>query len=480
MLGKDVAHRGGRSAGEQRQFRQYAWELLAAVCSPETADEDIQRLVASGQARFVNPLDLKRLGLTDYLNVIPAENMRVWNDLQAGRIRLVIEPFMGKWNQFRGFLRRDAIDPVLRQGGQTFDLAAALNNLDREANTGTMFARPRATLDCYRPVARAIAVAVAVVLGLFTWIIIRTPRPSAGSHASVHRGWTPWIMLVPALITIAVWGYYPLLLGLIMAFQDYKIVGASAFVGLDNFISMALNPDFSHYIWTSLRFVLWNFGLAFFTPIALALTLAEIPRLKVFFRTLFFLPQMTSGIVVSLLWLTMFDAGPQGTLNRVLRLLFGWAGFTSLDWLGNPRTVMACVILPVVWAGAGIGSLIYLAALKSIPEELYDAASVDGAGIWRRLRHITLPVIAPLILISFVGTFIATFQAMANILLLTAGGPGKETMVMALAIWEEAYVNLRFSVATSYAWILGAMLIGATYVQMRLLRRVEFRAATEN
>jgi hypothetical protein len=101
MLGKDVAHRGGRSAGEQRQFRQYAWELLAAVCSPETADEDIQRLVASGQARFVNPLDLKRLGLTDYLNVIPAENMRVWNDLQAGRIRLVIEPFMGKWNQFR-------------------------------------------------------------------------------------------------------------------------------------------------------------------------------------------------------------------------------------------------------------------------------------------------------------------------------------------------------------------------------------------
>jgi ABC-type sugar transport system permease subunit len=94
-----------------------------------------------------------------------------------------------------------------------------------------------------------------------------------------------------------------------------------------------------------------------------------------------------------------------------------------------------------------------------------------------KFRHITLPTILPLILINFVGAFIATFQTMGNIFLLTFGGPGKETMVMGLAIWQEAYVNLRFSIATSYAWILGGILIGFMVLQLRLLRQVDFRQA---
>jgi multiple sugar transport system permease protein len=204
-----------------------------------------------------------------------------------------------------------------------------------------------------------------------------------------------------------------------------------------------------------------------------------VPRLKVFFRTLFFLPQMTSGLVVTLMWKEMFMGTSQGTINRFLSWLFGLVGMTfdKVDWLGNPHTVMACVIIPGVWASAGISSLIYLAALKSVPEELYEAASIDGAGMRRKLWNITLPTIIPLIMINFVGAFIATFQTMGNIFLLTFGGPGKETMVMGMAIWQEAYVNLRFSLATSYAWILGSILIGFTYLQLRILRRVDFRRA---
>ncbi|MEI6501646.1 MAG: sugar ABC transporter permease, partial [Armatimonadota bacterium] len=148
-----------------------------------------------------------------------------------------------------------------------------------------------------------------------------------------------------------------------------------------------------------------------------------------------------------------------------------------IDWLGNPHTVMACVIIPSVWAASGIGSLIYLAALKSVPEELYEAANLDGATILGRIRHITIPTILPLVMINFVGAFIGTFQSMGQIFLLTFGGPGKETMVMGMAIWQEAYVNMRFSLATSYAWILGSILIGFTYMQLRILRRVDFRQA---
>lgn len=477
MMGKDVLRRGGRTARERKAYRDWVWEILTIITSPEGNDEDIRRKAAAGQAKFLNPRDLRRIGLDDYLREIPPENLRTWQKIESGEILEVVEPFMGKWLQFRDFYQREAIDLVLRPSGKNFDYAAACQQLERDANTGIMFERPPSELDAYRPKARLIAALIAAVLLLFSVLIVRGQMRRSPSVAGIYKGWLPWAMLAPALLSIALWGYYPLSRGLVMAFQDYKIVGRSPFVGLNNFISIALDPNFYHYILTTFRFVLWNLALAFFTPILLAFLLAEVPRLKVFFRTLFFLPQMTSGLVVTLMWKEMFAGTANGTINRVLGDWFGRWGYQPIDWLGNPQTVMACVILPGVWAGAGIGSLIYLAALKSVPEELYEAAALDGAGILRKVRSITLPTILPLVLINFVGAFIATFQSMGSIFLLTFGGPGKATMVMGMAIWQEAYVNLRFSLATSYAWILGSLLIGFTYLQLRILRRVDFRQA---
>lgn len=477
MIGKDVLRRGGPTEADRKAYRDKVWQILTFITSPEGSDEAIRRKVAAGQAKFLNPRDLKRLGLEDYLQEMPPENRQMWDDIEAGRVLEVVEPFMGKWLQFRDFYQREVIDIVLRPAGRDFDYAAALKQLERDANTGLMFERPESALDPYRPTARLVAGLIAAVLILFLVLIARGQRQKAASTAGVYRGLWPWLLLAPALLSIALWGYYPLSRGLVMAFQDYKIVGRSPWVGLNNFISIALDPNFYHYVKTTFRFVLWNLALAFFTPILLAFLLSEVPRFKIFFRTLFFLPQMTSGLVVTLMWKEMFAGTATGTINRLLTALFGRWGFQPMDWLGDPQTVMACVILPGVWAGAGIGSLIYLAALKSVPEELYEAASIDGAGILQRVTRISLPTLLPLILINFVGAFIATFQSMGSIFLLTFGGPGKETMVMGMAIWQEAYVNLRFSLATAYAWVLGSLLIGFTYLQLRILRRVDFRQA---
>jgi multiple sugar transport system permease protein len=479
MIGKDVLRRGGDTDEEKKQYRDIVWNIMTIICSVEGNDENIRRKVAAGQAKFLNPRALKRLGFEDYLREIPVEYLQMWERIESGEILEVVEPFMGKWLQFRDFYQREVIDLVLRPSGRDFDYVKALKDLERDANSGIMFERPRSVLDEYRPRARVIAALVAGVLLVFLILIVRDQLRRTASLAGVYKGILPWAMLLPAVASILVWRYYPLLRGLLMAFQDYKIVGKSPFVGLDNFISIALDPNFYHYILTTFEFVLWNLVLAFFTPIILAVLLTEVPRLKVFFRTLFFLPQMTSGLVVTLMWKEMFAGTATGTINRVLATMAGWFNipFTPVDWLGNPSVVMACVIIPGVWASAGISSLIYLAALKSVPDELYEAASIDGAGIVRRGWHIMLPTILPLILINFVGAFIATFQSMASIFLLTFGGPGKETMVMGMAIWQEAYVNLRFSLATSYAWILGSILIGFTYLQLRILRRVDFRRA---
>ena len=127
-----------------------------------------------------------------------------------------------------------------------------------------------------------------------------------------------------------------------------------------------------------------------------------------------------------------------------------------------------------------MASLIYIAALGSLPPDYYEAAAIDGAGIFARLRNITIPQLMPLMVINFVGAFIAAFQGMGSIFLLTFGGPGDATNVLSLAIWKEAYNNLRFSTATTMAWFLGVALIGFSYLQIRYLRRVEFRSAAAN
>ena len=477
MIGKDATKRGGYTSEQRKQYLNTVWEILRITNSVDVANDDIRKKVAAGRARFMNPRDLKRLKFDDYVKEIPPEDMKLWDSIEKGEIQEVVEPYMGSWLQFRQFLTMEVLDLVLKSSGKNFDYVKSLRQLENDGNTGTMFAQPKSTLDKYRPIATSVTALVVLAVLVFAVLIIKDRRRVVPSHAGVYKGWLPWAMLVPAVISIALWGYYPLTRGMVMAFQDYKIVGKSQMVGLDNFISIALDPNFYHYMVTTFRFVIWNFGLAFFTPIILALILTEIPKLKIFFRTLFFLPQMTSGIVVALMWKEMFAGTASGTINRLCTFFLGPWGFKPIDWLGNPETVMACVIIPVVWAGSGIGSLIYLAALKSVPEELYEAASLDGAGIFKKIWKISLPTLLPLIIINFIGTFIGTFQSMGSIFLLTFGGPGKATMVMSMAIWQEAYVNLRFSLATSYAWILGSMLLGFTYMQMKMLRRMEFRQA---
>ena len=278
------------------------------------------------------------------------------------------------------------------------------------------------------------------------------------------------------MASIALWSYYPLIRGAVMAFQDYRIVGASAWEGLDNFIRVASDPSFWKAWGRTLEYVAITLGLGFTTPILLAVLLCEIPRGKVFFRFVYFLPHLTSALVVTLLWKMMFDPTENGMLNQALAA-FGIARHT---WLQDPAWAMVCCIVPGVWASAGMASLIYIAALGSLPPDYYEAAAIDGAGILGRFRHVVFPQLAPLMVINFVGAFIAAFQGMGSIFLLTFGGPGDATNVLSLMVWKEAYNNLRFSTATTMAWFLGTALVAFTYFQIRFLRRVEFRQAAAN
>ena len=463
--------------------RDRVWQVLEKVTDRAARDQEVERLVISGLARFVNPKDLLRLGYQDYVREISPEILQNFNEIDAGLIRTETEPYQGFWLTMDGALNREVLSLIISQTGKNFDYTSALHNITKKANSGVMFARSEEDLAQHRGTAFAIFLLILAVVVALTVLIIRQMMAvrAASRSGMVSNPWLPCLLLLPALLLIGLWGYYPLLRGMVMAFQDYRIAGESTFVGLDNFIALALDRSFWGSLLTTFYFVSLTMLLAFTAPIILAVMVSEVPRGKVFFRTLFFLPQVTSALVIALIWKMMYDPAPSGLFNQVIQWLNHLPGvhIDLQSWLLDPKLAMVCVVLPTAWATAGIQSLIYLAALKGVPDDLYEACEIDSGGVWTKLRHITLPMLMPLIIINFVGAFIGTFQNMGKIFLLTFGGPGESTMVLGMRIWIEAYSNLRFSIATSMAWVLGACLIGFTYLQIQFLKKIEFRKAKD-
>ncbi|MCW5939941.1 MAG: extracellular solute-binding protein [Fimbriimonadaceae bacterium] len=296
-----------------------------------------------------------------------------------------------------------------------------------------------------------------------------------------------WMCLGPAVLTIFVWAYYPLLRGLVIAFQDYRIVKPAVFVGADNFIEVFTQPVFYKALLNSSLYVSLTIMIGFLIPVVLAIALNEIPKGTVFLRTVFYLPAMTSGVVIALMWRQFYDRSSEGLLNTLvapfvpfvnpfLAIFHGPRLTEANDWLGNPQLALLAVVLPGVWAGAGPGSILYLAALKNIPEERYEAADLDGANWWTKLLRVTLPGLRVLMGINLLGVFIGGFKAMENVFVLTGGGPLYATHTIGLEVWQNAFMFLKFGYATAAAWVMGAILIGFTVLQIRSLTKVKFTA----
>lgn len=471
--------------GDRPKNERYkVWKTLLAAHDVRIRENRVKEQILAGMSRFVSPPDLIKFGYEEYLLDVPKNIKNNYKEIESGAVKSYTEPWVGFWYTMDMALDRECLSLILAANGEKFDYKAALARIQDKANSGVMLKTPPEVIERARPYARVIFILVVCIFGFVIYLLAKEQVRQNKTHRSqsVYKAWLPVILLLPALILIGLWSYYPLLRGMVMAFQNYKVVGGSPFVGLENFIILCLDKSFWMSLVRTCYFVFLNMSLAFTAPIILALLLTEAPRGKIFFRTLFFLPQMTSGLVVALMWRMMYDPNPAGFFNQMIGILnlLPFVEIQPQSWLQDPALAMICCVLPTVWASMGMASLIYLAALHSIPSELYEAADVDGAGIWTKLTKITLPTLLPLIIINFVGTFIGTFQNMGNIFLLTFGGPGEATTVVVLKIWIEAYNNIRFSMATAMAWILGSLLIGLTYYQIQFLGKLEYKKAKDN
>lgn len=286
--------------------------------------------------------------------------------------------------------------------------------------------------------------------------------------------WSRWnqregyIFVLPSFLHLALFFLIPLGFSLWLSFHDWRGLNIQdpPFVGLENYAFMVEDSRWWNAVLNTFyyTFVSVPVGMAVSLGIALLMNL-NIPGLYLF-RALFFIPVITSWVAVSVVWLWVLD-GNIGLLNYGLSLV----GLPSVDWLTNPRTAMLALILIATWKGAGFQMIIWLAGLKGIPRETYEAAIVDGASRLQRFRFVTLPLLAPTTFFLLITGVIGSFQVFTPVFVLTQGGPLGSTDVAVYRIYQRAFVNFDFGYASALAWVLFAFIFLATLIQLAYMRR---------
>ncbi|HYC56183.1 MAG TPA: sugar ABC transporter permease [Candidatus Binatia bacterium] len=281
-------------------------------------------------------------------------------------------------------------------------------------------------------------------------------------------------LLGPALSVIALFFLVPVLASLALSLTDfdlYAVADRSALrvVGLDNYASLLGDPLFWRALRNTLYFVIVGGPLSIAVSLAAALLVhSRLLYGKAILRTVFFLPVTTTIVAVAVVWRYLYH--PRfGLLNQALIA----AGLEPVDWLGDPSWSMPAIILMSVWKNFGFNMIIFLAGLQSVPERLYEAASLDGAGTMRQFRHVTLPMLAPTVIFVTMLTAIGYFQLFAEPYVMTQGGPAGSTRSVVLLMYEEGFRWWNIGRAAAIAFVLFGIILLATLVQMRLRREVD-------
>jgi multiple sugar transport system permease protein len=280
-----------------------------------------------------------------------------------------------------------------------------------------------------------------------------------------------WAFVAPALVLISLFFFVPVLAGLFLSFTDFDIYAigrpdTARFMGLENYRQVLSNPLFWQALGNTFLFVILGGPLSVLASLVAALLVsAKRVRYPGLFRSIFFMPVVTTLVAVAIVWRYLYH--PQyGLLNWAL----GAVGIHPVDWLGDPHWAMFAIILMAVWKNFGYNMLIFIAGLQSIPEDLYEAAHLDGAGGWAQFRHVTLPSLAPTFLFVGVMTMLGNFQLFSEPYVMTQGGPLKATTTVVLLMYEEGFRWWRMGMAAALAFVLFVIMFLGTMIQMRLQR----------
>lgn len=283
----------------------------------------------------------------------------------------------------------------------------------------------------------------------------------------------PWLFVAPALVAIGLFFVLPALASLVLSFTDFDIYALAdtdnlRFIGAENYTRLLNNPLF----WTAMGNTMWFVVLG--VPLVVGLSLAAAilidtkwTRLKPVWRVALFAPYVTTLVATAVVWRYLLHTR-YGLINYAL----GALGIAPIDWLGSPTASLPAILIFVAWKSFGYSMIIFLAALQTVPAELHEAARIDGAGAWRRFWHVTLPAIAPTLLLVSVLAVAAFFQLFAEPYVMTQGGPAQSTVTVLYLMYEEGFKWWNLGSGAAVAFILFVLILIVTLVQLAIARRL--------
>jgi len=280
-----------------------------------------------------------------------------------------------------------------------------------------------------------------------------------------------WLFVAPAMTAIAVFFVVPVVAALAMSFTDFDIYALAdlrnlRFIGLDNYAHLLNTPLFWQALANTFFFVLVGVPLSIAASLGAALLLnSPLVRWQGFFRTALFAPVVTTLVAVAVVWRYLLHTR-YGLLNHALSSI----GLTPIDWLGDPLWAMPAIVLLSIWKNFGYNMIILLAGLQAIPADLYEAARIEGASRWQQLRYVTLPSLAPMLLMVSILTMAGHFQLFAEPYVMTQGGPAQRTVTVLYFMYEEGFKWWSLGSASAVAFVLFVFMFALTLLQLRVAR----------
>ena len=284
-----------------------------------------------------------------------------------------------------------------------------------------------------------------------------------------------WLFSAPVLAIIALVFVLPTALAMALSVTDYSIYALAdwanlRFVGLGNFVDLFSTPLFWRAMGNTAIFALLGVPMAIGTSLAVALLLNDATvRWKPLWRVLLFAPYVTSIVATAVVWRFLFNER-SGLINRALAAIGG----APVDWLGNPHTSIPAILIFVTWKIFGYNMIVFTAALSAVPQDLMEAARLDGAGRWSRFRHVTLPAIGPTLLLAAVMSVAGFLQIFAEPYVMTLGGPAQSTTTILYFMFDEGFKWWNLGQASAVAFVLFLIILALTIVQTRIGRRYEW------
>lgn len=270
------------------------------------------------------------------------------------------------------------------------------------------------------------------------------------------------LFTAPWLVGLAVFTTIPALMSLYYSFCDYSVLNPPVFIGTTNFADLARDEVFWQSLNNTLIYAVAALPLGTVLGIVLALLLNQQIIARPVFRTIFFLPSLVPLVALAILWQWIFN-GEFGVLNHAL----GWFGIDGPNWLTDTTWAKPALIITALW-GVGNSVVIYLAGLQDVPRDFYEAARVDGANWWQQTRHITLPMISPVIYFNVIMGTIGVLQIFAVPYVMTGGGPARATLFYTMYLFNQAFRYLNMGYACAMAWVLFVIVAGLTLLAHRL------------